>query len=920
MKFRSLLFFLTIPSLAISAPVDFARDIEPIFVESCLDCHGPDKQKSELRVDERASLLRGGDYGLPSIVPGKPEESLLIEVVRGDDPEMLMPPRERGGDPLTPGQINLFTRWIEEGAHWPGQMAEGSEEKVTSDHWSVQPVVKPEVPAIAETAKETNPIDAFIAQKLASARLPSSPEADRATLLRRVSLDLTGLPPSPEELRDFLDDPRPTGVAYAERVEALLDSPRYGERWAQHWLDVIRYADTRGYEFNSVRANAWPYRDYVIASFNEDKPYDEFVKEQIAGDVLGVDPATGFLVTAPLPTPAEVGQEPGQIKLARSNSLDEIVQNIGTSMLGLTVSCARCHNHKFDPVLMEDYYRLVACLDGVSYDDRLWRKEGDEERLSQIREAESEIESAKEKLSGFPAWRQKAVDRTTEHFTPVVAKYVRLTVFETDTKRNGAAFDEIEIFSTPEGGRPDNVARSRRGGKATSSGAWVQAGKASVLIDSKYGGKSLWVSDKRPTPENWVQIELGASTKIDSLTWSRDRLLAAKNPKAHAIRLATDYRIDVAMQPGEWTTVVSRTREEGLTMAEIDKRRYLEEDLDKLVRQLPGLKKGPQVFAGNFKQPGPTFFMNRGDPSQPRHQVAPGVLSVIGGLTLPPDTPEHERRLTLAEWIASEDNPLTARVEVNRIWRHHFGTGIVSTPGDFGTQGEAPTHPALLDWLAAEFMENGWSRKHLHRLIVTSQTYRQSSAPQALPMKEDPNARLLWRFPPRRLEAEAIRDSLLFVSGKLDLTMGGPGFSVFQNKPNFGEWKPKAQLGADAYRRKIYQQKMRAADDGMFKVFDVPDCGQVRAKRGDSTTPLQALNLFNGNFVYERAVDLADRVTQDLEAGADPGALADQLLLVALSRLPSEAEREAIAEVIQTDSLTSAARAVLNTNEFLFLP
>lgn len=917
MTLRSLIFLLAIPTLAISAPVDFVRDIEPILVENCLDCHGPDKQKSALRVDERASLLRGGDYGLPAIIPGKPEESLLLETVRGDDPDLAMPPK---GAPLTAAQIDLLTRWIEEGAKWPGQMAEGLEEKVTSDHWSVQPVVKPEAPEAAEAGKVANPIDAFIAKKLTATGLPASPEADRAILLRRASLDLTGLPPSPEELREFLDDPRPTEATFIERVEALLDSPRYGERWAQHWLDVIRYADTRGYEYNSVRPNAWPYRDYVIASYNEDKPYDQFIKEQIAGDVLGVDPATGFLVTAPFPTPQEVGKEPAQIKLARSNSLDEIVQNIGTSMLGLTVSCARCHNHKFDPVLMEDYYRLIACLDGVEYNERLWRKEGDEERLSQIRETETAIEAAEEKLSQFPAWRQKAVDRTTEHFPPVVAKYVRLTVFETDAKRNGAAFDEIEIYSTPEGGSSDNVAQATKGGKATSSGAWSNAGDASVLIDQKFGGKSVWVSDKRPTPENWVQIELGAPTKIDRVTWSRDRRLAAKDAKAHAVRLATDYQIDVATEPGEWTTVVSRTREEGLTMAEIDERRYLEEDLDKLVRQLPGLKKGPRVFAGNFKQPGPTFFMHRGDPSQPRHQVAPGVLSVIGDLTLPPDTPENKRRLALAEWIASEENPLTARVEVNRIWRHHFGTGIVSTPGDFGTQGEAPTHPELLDWLAAEFMENGWSRKHIHRLILSSRTYRQSSAPQALAMKEDPKTRLLWRFPPRRLEAEAIRDSLLFVGRKLDLTMGGPGFNVFQKKPSFGEWKPKAELGPEAYRRKIYQQKMRAADDGMFKVFDVPDCGQVRARRGDSTTPLQALNLFNGNFVYEQAVHLADRVVSDLGETATAGELADQLLLVALSRLPSKAEREAISEVIETDSLPSAARAVLNTNEFLFLP
>ncbi len=907
--------FAILISVSALEAVDYARDIEPILKENCLDCHGPDKQKSELRVDDRASLLRGGDYGLPSLVPGDPEESYLIHVVRGDDPDMAMPPK---GDPLTAEQIELLSRWIAEGANWPGQMAKKGEEKMVTDHWSLQPIVKPELPG--DVGPNANPIDLFVRAKLDEAKLPPSPEADRATLLRRVSLDLTGLPPTPEQVLTFLEDPRPTDVLYREVVDELLASERYGERWAQHWLDVIRYADTRGYEYNSVRPNAWHYRDYVIEAFNSDKRYDQFIREQIAGDSLGVDPATGFLVTAPLATPAEVGQEPAQIKQARYNSLDEMVQNIGTAMLGLTVGCARCHNHKFDAVTMDDYYGLIACFEGVEYDDRLWRKNGDDDRLDQIRAAEHKIAETKEKLASFPSWRYQAEDRTEEHFPPVMAKYIRLTVFETDPKRNGAAFDEIEVFNTPEGGRPQNVASFRKGATATSSGAWPKGGAEGVLNDGKFGAKSEWVSATRPSPTNWVQIELATPVTVHQVTWSRDRDLAKKNPKAHAIRLATDYQIEVAMEPGQWTTVVSRTREEGLTMAEIDQRRYLEEDLAKLEKQLPVLKKGPQVFAGKFTEPGPTFFFHRGDPEQPKHQVPPSALSVADGFELPPGTPEQERRLALADWIASEDNPLTARVAANRIWHHHFGIGLVSTPGDFGTQGERPSHPELLDWLAADFIENGWSMKHLHRLIVTSATYRQSNAPNEVAMKSDPDSRLLWRYPPRRLEAEAIRDSLLAVAGELDLTMGGPGFNVYQNKPNFGEWKPKPDPGPESLRRMVYMQKMRAADDGMFKVFDVPDCGQVRAKRGDSTTPLQALNLFNGDFVHEKAGHLAARVKSETGETADPLQQADRLILTALSREATPNERDLIAGVIREDSLATAARAVLNTNEFLFLP
>lgn len=895
-------------------PVQFDRDIRPLFETHCGDCHTGEYAESNLRVDRRVSLLQGGDYGVPSIVPGKPQQSYLLEVIGGEDPDLRMPP---DGELMSQQEVSLVRRWIELGAEWPGQMADTTA-PLTSDHWSLQPIRRPEVPQQNNPAD--HPIDAFVLRKLRQNGLSPSPPADRATLLRRISLDLTGLPPTPEELAAFESDTDETPIAYGRVVERLLQSPRYGERWAQHWLDVIRYADTRGYEFNSVRPNAWPFRDYVIDSFNADKPWDQFIVEQIAGDALGVDPATGFLVTAPLATPAEVGQEPDQIKQARYNSLDEMVQNIGMSMLGLTVGCARCHNHKFDPVPMEDYYGLIACLEGVTYDDRTWRNQADAERIAALDATDRRIKEIRSELKQFPSWREKHVDHTVERFAPVDAKYVRMTVYETDAKRNGAAFDSIKVYSTPDGGRPDNVGASGRGAKATSSGAWEGAGDDEKIIDHLFGEKSIWISDKRPNPTNWVQIELAHSFPIHTVEWSRDRKLAKKNPEAHRIRLATDYKIEVAEVPGQWTTLVSRTREEGLSMQQIDRRRELEAELAGLLARLPELQDGPQVFAGKFEQPAPTRFFHRGDPAQPKHQVKPQALSVIGGMELDTDAPEQNRRMALAKWIASEDNPLTARVAVNRIWLHHFGTGLVSTPGDFGTQGAEPSHPELLDWLAAEFIDSGWSVKAMHRLIVTSKTYRQSNRPRPEAMTDDPTARLLWRFPPRRLEAEAIRDSLLYVAGTLDFEAGGPGFSVYRDKPNFGEWKPKESLGPPTWRRMIYMQKMRAADDGMFKVFDVPDCGQVRSKRSDSTTPLQSLNMFNGPFLYRHAVHLAERVQSDCGSDASPSDLADRLFRVVLSRQPDPSERQAVADVIRNDSLTTAARAILNTNEFLFLP
>lgn len=918
-----------------ASPIDFKKQIYPILA-SCFDCHGEDKQKSRLRVDRRASLLRGGDYSQPSIVPGKPEESYLLSVISGKDPEMRMPPK---GDLLKAEDVALLTRWIREGANWPGQMTDKPQEEVTSDHWSLQEVKRPIVPSITQITAprqgdsenqvnlkrwSRNPIDAFILRKLSKYKVKPSPQADRATLLRRVTLDLTGLPPTPKEQEDFLKDPSETSEAYRNVVKRLLKSPRYGERWAQHWLDVIRYADTRGYEYNSVRPNAWPYRDYVIDAFNNDKPWDRFIVEQLAGDSLGVDPATGFLVTAPLPTPQEVGEEPAQIKLTRYNSLDEIVQNISVSMLGLTVGCARCHNHKFDPVTMKDYYGLIACLEGVQYKERPWRKNGNDHRFAEIRKTEERIAQIKKTLAHFPTWRESSVDKTSEHFPSVPARYIRFTVFETDEKRNGVAFDEIEVYSRPEIGHRQNVALARKGAKATSSGAWSKSGREKALNDGRFGGKSTWISAKRPTPDNWVQIELPGIVSIDSVTWSRDRHLAKKYPKEHAVRLAREYQIEVAVEPGQWKLVVSRTRSEGLAMNEVRQRRLLEQELSQLQTQRPARSKLPQVFAGAFKQPGPTYLFHRGDPQQAKNKVPPSGLSVIGGLELGEESPEHERRLALAQWIASSKNPLTARVAVNRFWHHHFGRGIVTTPGDFGTQGASPSHPELLDWLAAEFVNKNWSVKYLHELIVTSATYCQSNRP--LDFSEQKKAgisvddSLLWRFPPRRLEAEAIRDSLLFVSGKLDFTAGGPGFSVYGTKSAFGEWKPKTKLGPKTWRRMIYMQKMRAADDGMFKVFDLPDCGQVMTLRGESTTPLQALNMFNSEFLYEHAAYLGARVAAECGADATPEKLAERLFLIALSRRPSDSERRLVAAVIREDSLTSASRAVLNTNEFLILP
>ncbi len=906
MNSRHLLFIPLVLLGASASPaesVDFESHVFPLLQKHCVECHGPKKQKSSLRVDSRKALLKGGDFG-PAVIPGDPVSSHLIETLTTDDKDTRMPPK---GEGLSLAEVETLKTWIAQGAIWPGQMAEITHEKVTSNHWSFQPLAG---------KFSANSLDAFVHAKLAENGLKSSSKADRPTLLRRVFLDLTGLPPAPQDVKMFVQDTDPK--AYEKVVERLLQSPRFGEHWAQHWLDVIRYADTRGYEYNTLRNHTWPFRDWVIDALNRDLPYDQFVFQQIAGDTVGIDPATGFLVTAPLPTPAEVGQVPSAIKAARFNALDEIVQNVGASILGLTVGCARCHNHKFDPISQKDYYRVVSVFAGVEYESRPWRKDGETERFEERARIAKRIGELHNNLSKFPHWREMTEGRTIDHFEPVKAKFVRMTILATDATSEGPAFDEIAVFPAPEGdSKPSIISTPAKGVKVTSSGAAKQLNsKDEFLTDGKFGKTSTWVADRRPAA--WVQVELKESTRINQFEWSRDRELFKTDPVAHARRLTSVWRIEVAEKEGQWKTVVDESRSSGLDAQAMQERRYLEEELAALTASAAKLGVMPEVFAGKFSKPPLINILGRGDPEQPRDPVGPGALEILDGFELPADAPDTERRATFARWLTTKAAPLTARVAVNRLWQNHFGTGLVETPGDFGTVGGNPVNQELLDWLAQELISSGWSLKHVHRLIVTSATYRQKSEPDPVAKQIDAASRLLWRFPSRRLDAEAIRDSMLSISGVLDLKMGGEGVNIYKPKGAFDQWKPKDNPGPEAWRRMIYLAKMRGADDGMFKTFDLPDCGQVRAKRSTSTTPLQALNLLNGKFTLEQAGLLSKRLER--EASADLKEQVNQAFLLTLARYPSERELTACLTTAQTEGIETVCRALFNTNEFLFLP
>lgn len=780
-----------------------------------------------------------------------------------------------------------------------------------TDHWSFQPLREVKPPE-NDDAWITNPIDAFVLERLRVANLRPSPPADRVRVIRRIYLDVHGVPPSPETIDSFLNDENPE--AFRRLIDRLLASPRYGERWARHWLDVTRFAETHGNETNRPRLTAYHYRDYVISALNSDKPYDEFVFEQLVGDSLGLDAATGFLVGG-----AYDGVQSQDVKtqrLLRQDELADMVNTTGTAFLGLTIGCARCHDHKFDPLLQTDYYAVQAVFAGVRHGERALRPSPPTSLvnswLHHIRERRVTIQ---DELDGLDVREPVNPRRNVEEFAPTVAKFVRFVILET-TDSKEASLDEIEVFPSPTDTVPaQNLALASTGAKVKTSGDKATDDpryQRRHLTDGEFGVDRCWVSSKRG--ETWVEIELATESRIERIVWSRDRKRGS--PSRYPVR----YRFEIATKRGEWREVANSSLfRRPLSAAEETRARRLlveKQKLDDRERQLAL----DTVYAGNFEEPQPTHRLRRGDPESPLEVVAPGALSALPLLELDVSTPEQERRKALAQWIVREGTPLTARVMVNRIWHYHFGVGIVDTPSDVGNNGSRPTHPLLLDWLTHEFIDNGWSMKHIHRLILQSSTYRQSSLPNSRGLATDAHSRLLWRFPPRRLEAEAIRDSLLAVSGALNLAMGGPGFDLLRVDKTYGRWtyQPVETFGSDEWRRMVYGTNIRMKREAVFGVFDTPDAGQVCPKRNRSTTAIQALNLFNSPFVIEQAQRFAARVKA--EAVDNVHSQVTRSFQLALGRDPDAVEAKSAVDLVGEHGLLTLCRALYNANEFLFLP
>ncbi|WP_237225978.1 PSD1 and planctomycete cytochrome C domain-containing protein [Rubinisphaera sp. JC750] len=899
--------------------VSFEDDIAPIFENRCTYCHGEDEQEAGLRLDRRGHMLRGGDSGLPTIVPGQPEKSYLLEVVGHRDPVVKMPPDE---DKIPQDEIDLLTRWIEQGANWPGQMDATAEQ--TLEHWAFLPVQRPEVPDAA--SDNANPIDRFLQARLKAEGLSFSEAAEPRALLRRVSIVLTGLPPTPEQAERFLVAwEQNSEVAYTTLVDDLLASPHFGERWAQHWLDVIRWAETNGSEANLYRKNAWIYRDYVIRAFNEDKPYDEFVREQLAGDTLGTGEATGFLVSGPHVPAATVGREPSAIRQARADRMDEVMQTVGASIMGVTLGCARCHNHKFDPISIKDYYAMTGVFQDVEFGSRQPELSADHPRKQRGREIWRQIAAERSKLREFGGWEENWGAYRELHFKPVTTEAIRVRF-----KMKNVSLDELEVFGL--GSQFTNVAAANQGARLSGFPEKGFEGRNPIdrLNDSEYG-TMVWRAKTEKGEENpWVRIDFNGPKNIHRLRLSSNREYyfdtdyLTKKPWLPRY----EYDVDILGEDGEWkpwvgTWVVNKKLNESHPERE-QMLASIQKQIDLIAEE------GPRPsFIGRFIEPPVTRVLLRGSPENPRDEVFPAGPELFDGdLGLTSDTPGPKRRAEFAEWLTRKENPLTSRVMVNRLWHHVFGSGIVVTTSDFGEAGAEPTHPELLDWLAAEFYEptltdaaavdhQPWNVKRMIRLMVMSQAFRQSSLPREDALAIDSDSALLWRFPPKRVEAEVIRDAILQASGNLDRSLGGRSYRIHNEKDTYAQWQVVDNHGSETWRRMIYQERMRRVDDQMFTPFDFPDCGQVRAKRPVSTTPLQALNLMNSDFVIEQSKLIADRATQ--ESHSDSQAI-ERVFALLLNRQPSRDELETCLEVANEIGLNMVCRAVMNSNEFVFLP
>ncbi|MEQ8854450.1 PSD1 and planctomycete cytochrome C domain-containing protein [Gimesia sp.] len=956
---------------AAPADLDFASDIRPLLSDACFACHGPDDEhrEADFRMDLKEGLFgKAGEHAL--IVPGKPEESLIYQRMTADDESLRMPPAD-SGKKLSQADIEKIRQWIAAGAPW-------------ASHWAFQPPVKPPVPQVKQQSLVQNPIDAFILEKLEQRRLTFSEPADRITRLRRLSLDLIGLPPTIEEVDQFVNDP--SSLAWQKQVTRLLASPHYGERWGRLWLDAARYADSNGYEKDAPR-NVWLYRDWVIDAFNENKPYDQFITEQIAGDLLpqatqDQKVATGFMRNSMLNE--EGGIDPEEFRMA---AMFDRMDTIGKSVLGLTLQCGQCHTHKYDPLTQENYYQIFACINN-SYEASI-RGYTDEEQTQRTK-LFHKIHAIEEQLkSGKPNWAAEmaAWEQSVKQNQPQW-HVLKLTNIDSNSQRY---FEQPDHSQLAQGYAPSRFTSNF---EATVDASQVKALRLELLnhpnLPAGGPGRSTEglcaLTDIRLSVENPQDAKQKANIKFvkasadfanerqqlqnpyadkkgergftgpveyaidgdNSTAWGIDGGPGRMNQPHEAVFNAekpfgyaegTKLKISLVQMHGGWNSDDNQTMNLGrfrisyttdenatadqvpdrvrelLTMSEAQRTPQQQAEIFSYWRTLvPEWKTQNEQIAALWKQhpegttqlvyqerpaPRETHLLERGDFLKQKQVVDPGVPDFLN--TLPQGT--EVNRLTFARWLVDRKSPTTARAIVNRVWQAYFGQGIVATSEDLGSQGAAPTHRKLLDWLSVWFMDEGWDLKKLHTLIVTSNTYQQSSRVTPALLEQDPYNRLLARGPRYRVDAEIVRDIALKASGLLNSEIGGP--SVYPPAPAFLFEKPASygpktwhvDQNDDRYRRAIYTFRFRSVPYPMLQAFDAPNGDIATVKRNRSNTPLQALTTLNETLFMECATGLAE--TTLAAKGASDAERIETAFRRCVSRYPSQAEVQLLTRFLQ---------------------
>ena len=975
--------------------LDFDSRIAPLLAEHCLTCHNGNDKKGGLDLSSQSTALAGGDSGVV-LKPGDLENSLLWQRIT----EQEMPPET----PLPAQSQQLFRRWLSSGAQWGTDPIDpfriSTSHSAGYDWWSLQPIVRPEIPTRlllqAAGVLVRTPIDCFVQTRLEDAGLAPSPEADRRTLIRRLSFDLHGLPPTPEDVETFVSDSSPD--AYERLVDRFLADPAYGERWARHWLDVVRFGESQGFERDKLRDHAWRYRDWVVDAFNADLPYDQFTRLQLAGDVLeeqGADGviATGFLVAGPWDEVGQKQQSAAMKKVVRQDELEDVIGTIGQTFLGLTVNCARCHDHKFDPVRQTEYYRLAAALNGVKHGERELPSITPD--TSVIRSALTALERQIESLEA-PVRKRLLASRRKDVRQAAPPEPIARWTFDK------SADDEFGILN----GQKHGTARIANGklrvdgktGYVTTAPldrdltektleAWVkldtltQRGGGVVSLQTLSGSVFDAIVFGEKEPHRWLagsnhftrtnSFDGPEETEADqqfvhvAVAWHADGTISGYRgglpygtpyktkgpvtfPKGQAQLLfglrhsppggnrflsAQFDRValyDRALTPDEISAsagvasdfISEQQLVEALSPEQRSQRSLWRFEAEHLSKQLARAQ-AVTVYAVNPEaQPKTMHVMLRGNPATPGDIATPGGVSAVtetaADFGLPEGAGDADRRRALADWMTHASNPLFARVIVNRLWHYHFGSGFIGTPSDLGFSGGQPTHPLLLDWLAAELIDSGYSLKHLQRLIVTSAVYRQSSRPRDDALAVDAGNQWLWRMSPRRLEAESVRDAILAIAGELNDNLGGPGYFDFtthiRNTQFYDLLDP---IGASFNRRSLYRCWIRSGRNPFLDAFDCPDPSTKTPRRAVTTTPLQALALMNNSFVLRMSLRLAERL--ESEYPDNSAAQIDRAFALAYARPPTPHEEESVTRFVEMHGLAAFCRVLLNTNEFLYV-